>query len=113
MYTDHKTLKYLFKQKDLNVRQGRWLEFLTDYDFDIHYYPGKANKVADALSRKSVGSLMSLRNLPEQLRKEIVDFELQLLNERLAALHVQPLLLSQINEEQRNDEKLSEIIYEV
>ena len=56
---------------------------------------------------------MSHRNLPEQLKKEIVDFELQLLNERLAALHIQPLLLSQIKEEQRNNEKLSEIIYEV
>ena len=94
IYTDHKTLKYLFTQKDLNVRQGQWLEFLSDYDFDIHYQPSKANKVADALSRKSTGSLMSHRNLPEQLKKEIVDFELQLVNGRLAALHVQPLLLS-------------------
>ena len=38
IYTDHKTLKYLFTQKDLNVRQGRQLEFLTDYDFDINYH---------------------------------------------------------------------------
>ena len=76
------------------MRQGQWLEFLSDYDFDIHYQPSKANKVADALSRKSTGSLMSHRNLPEQLKKEIVDFELQLVNGRLAALHVQPLLLS-------------------
>ena len=95
------------------MRQGRWLEFLSDYDFDIHYHPSKANKVADALSRKSVGSLMSLRNLPEQLKKEIVDFELQLVNGRLAALHVQPLLLGQIKEQQQKDEKFSEIIYEV
>ena len=78
--------------------QGRWLELLTDYDFDIHYHPGKANKVADALSQKSAGLLMSLRNLPEQLRKEIVNFELQLVNGRLAALHVQPLFRSQIKE---------------
>ena len=62
-------LKYLFTQKDLNVWQGRCLKFLIDYDFDIHYHPGGANKVADALSRKSVGSLMSHRNLPEQLKK--------------------------------------------
>ena len=62
--TDHKTPKYLFTHKDLNVRQGRWLEFLTDYDFDIHYHSDKANKVADALSRKSVGLLMSLGNFP-------------------------------------------------
>ena len=93
-----------------NSDKGRWLEFLSDYDFDIHYHTDKANKVADALSRKSVGSLMSLRNLPEQLKKEIVDLELQLVNKRLATLHVQPLLLSQIKEEQQNDEKVSETI---
>ena len=55
------------------MRQGRCLEFLNDYDFDIHYHPTKANKVADALSRKSVGSQMSLKNLPKQLRKEIMN----------------------------------------
>ena len=48
IYTDYKMLKYLFTQKDLNVRQGRWLEFLTDYDINIHYHPDKANKMADA-----------------------------------------------------------------
>ena len=96
-----------------NSDKGRWLEFLSDYDFDIHYHTDKANKVADALSPKSAGSLMSLRNLLKQLKKEIVDFELQLVNKRLATLHVQPLLLSQIKEEQQNDENFSEIIYEV
>ena len=113
IYIDHKTLKYLLTQNDLNVRQGKLLEFLTDYDFDIHYHRGKVNKVADALSHKLVGSLMSLGKFPEQLRKETVDFKLRLVNERLAALYVQPLLLSQIKEEQQNDEKLSEIIYEI
>ena len=58
-------LKYLLTQKDLNVQQGRWSEFLSDYDFDIHYHLGKANKVADVLSLKSAESLMSLRNLSE------------------------------------------------
>ena len=50
IYTDHKTLKYLFTQKELNVCQGRWLELLKDYDCDIHYQLVRANKVADALS---------------------------------------------------------------
>ena len=53
MYLDHKSLKYIFTQWDLNMRQRRWMEFLEDYDFTLHYHPGKANVVADALSRKS------------------------------------------------------------
>ena len=54
VFSDHKSLKYLFDQKELNMRQRRWLEFLKDYDFSLNYHPGKANVVADALSRKSL-----------------------------------------------------------
>ena len=50
--SDHKNLKYLFDQKELNIRQRRWLEFLKDYDFQLSYHLGKANVVVDALSRK-------------------------------------------------------------
>nr|ADC55379.1 gag-pol polyprotein [Oryza brachyantha] len=53
VYTDHKSLKYIFTQPDLNLRQRRWLELIKDYDLSIHYHPGKANVVADALSRKN------------------------------------------------------------
>jgi hypothetical protein len=52
VYTDRKSLKYIFTQKDLNLRQRRWLELIKDYDLEIHYHPSKANLVADALSRK-------------------------------------------------------------
>jgi len=60
VFSDHKSLKYLFDQKELNMRQRRWKEFLKDYDFELQYHPGKANIVADALSRKSlhISSLM-------------------------------------------------------
>ncbi|KAL4033109.1 hypothetical protein IC575_006195 [Cucumis melo] len=53
IFTDHKSLKYFFTQKELNMRQRRWLELVKDYDSEILYHPGKANVVADALSRKS------------------------------------------------------------
>jgi hypothetical protein len=52
IYTDHKSLKYLFTQLDLNMRQRRWLEQIKDYELEVHYHLGKANVVADILSRK-------------------------------------------------------------
>ena len=51
VFTDHKSLKYIFTQKELNVRQCRWLELMADYDIDLQYHPGKVNVVPDALSR--------------------------------------------------------------
>ena len=113
IYTDYKTPKYLFTRKELNVHQGRWLELLNDYDFEIHYHSVKGNKVADALGQKSNGSVMSLRQLPRELQKEIIDFELQIISGKLAALHVHPTLLQQIKEEQSKDKKLEEIAYEM
>ena len=59
MFSDHKSLKYIFTQPDLNIRQRRWMEYLEDYDFTLIYHLGKANVVADALSRKSRGVLAS------------------------------------------------------
>ena len=60
VFLDHKGLKYIFTQWDLNMRQRRWMEFLKDYDFNLHYHPGKENVVADARSRKSWGVLASV-----------------------------------------------------
>ncbi|XP_076936783.1 uncharacterized protein LOC143604077 [Bidens hawaiensis] len=67
IFTDHKSLKYIFTQKELNMRQRRWLELLKDYDAIIQYHPGKANVVADALSRKSSGTINSFQLQPHIL----------------------------------------------
>ena len=60
VFSDHRSLKYIFTQRDLNMRQHKWMEYLEDYDFNLHYHPGKANVVVDALSRKSWGVLASV-----------------------------------------------------
>ena len=60
IFTDHKSLQYIFTQKDLNLRQRRWVELLSDYDCTINYHPGRANVGADALSRKSQGRVNAL-----------------------------------------------------
>jgi hypothetical protein len=52
IYTDHKSLKYLFTQHDLNMRQRRWLELIKENELEVHYHPGKVNVVANALSHK-------------------------------------------------------------
>ena len=79
LYTDHKSLKYFFTQKELNMRQRRWLELIKDYDLTINYTPGKANVVADALSRKSTDSVPVEMELPKQLKKELEQAEIMLL----------------------------------
>nr|GEU92227.1 reverse transcriptase domain-containing protein [Tanacetum cinerariifolium] len=62
-FTDHKSLQHILNKKELNMRQRRWLELLADYDCEIHYHPGKANVVADALSRKEQIKPLQVRSL--------------------------------------------------
>ncbi|KAE8687051.1 Detected protein of unknown function [Hibiscus syriacus] len=77
LYTDHKSLKYLMTQKELNLRQHRWVEFLKDYDVIIDYHPGKANVVADALRELQGKDEMCLKRIEQVKNKEIKDFEIK------------------------------------
>ena len=76
MYSNHKSLKYIFTRRDLNMRQRRWMEFLKDYDFTLNYHPGKENVVADALSRKSRGALASIASREWQMLETMGQFGL-------------------------------------
>ena len=106
IYTDHQSLKYIFTQKELNMRQRRWLELVKDYDCEILYHPGKANRVADALSRRSVGTLMSIEALPKALQKEISNYQLEIITGRLDSLTLHSDLLDRIKAHQGEDSSL-------
>jgi hypothetical protein len=80
IYMDHKSLKYIFTQSELNMRQRRWLELIKDYELEIHYHPGKANVVADALSRKSQVHMLAAHSMPLELAKEFDRLSLGFLN---------------------------------
>ncbi|XP_070047435.1 uncharacterized protein [Nicotiana tomentosiformis] len=85
VYTNHRNLQHLFNQRDLNLRQRRWLELLKDYDITILYHPGKANVVADALSRKadSMGSLTFI-----SAGERLLALDIQSLANRLVRLDI-------------------------
>nr|GEX23549.1 DNA/RNA polymerases superfamily protein [Tanacetum cinerariifolium] len=89
IFTDHKSLKCIFTQKELNMRQRRWLELLKDYDANIQYHPGKANVLADALSRKNSGTMACY----------------------IASLKIEPNLILRIKEAQKEDGAPFELLY--
>ncbi|WVZ49538.1 hypothetical protein U9M48_000886 [Paspalum notatum var. saurae] len=110
IYIDHKSLKYIFTQNELNMRQRRWLELIKDYDMEIHYHPGNANVVADALSRKSYANMALGFIMPHELCEEFERLSLGFLHHTTAAaFEAEPTLEQEIREHQKNDEKLQEI----
>ncbi|GKA24141.1 putative reverse transcriptase domain-containing protein [Tanacetum coccineum] len=85
VFTDHKSLQYILDQKELNMRQRRWIELLSDYDCEIRYHPGKANVVADALSRKEREKPLRVRSLMladhKDLMQQILEAQVESLKE--------------------------------
>ncbi|KAL0549679.1 hypothetical protein IC582_014166 [Cucumis melo] len=111
IFTDHKSLKYFFTQKELNMRQRRWLELVKDYDCEILYHPGKANVVADALSRKvSHSAALITRQAPlhRDLERAEIAVSVGAVTMQLAQLTVQPTLRQRIIDAQSNDPNLVE-----
>ena len=112
VYSDHKSLKYNFTQRDLNKRQRRWMEFLEDYDFTLHYHPGKANVVADALNRKSRGALASIASREWRMLETMGQFRLQYREQAqgtLGSLVATPSLFSRVIESQGQDTEIMSI----
>jgi hypothetical protein len=107
IYTDHKSLKYIFTQSELNMRQRRWLELIKDYDLEVHYHPGKANVVADALSRKVHCNHLELEPVSDPLCEEMRRLNLEVVRQgNLYALAAESNLYYRIVTAQRNDENL-------
>ncbi|WVZ62884.1 LOW QUALITY PROTEIN: hypothetical protein U9M48_012576 [Paspalum notatum var. saurae] len=109
IYTDHKSLKYIFTQNELNMRQ-RWLELIKDYDLEIHYHPGKANVVADALSRKSYVNMAVAFQMPFELCAQFESLNLGFVHHTtVATFEAEPTLEQEIRNHQETDEKIQEI----
>jgi hypothetical protein len=99
IYTDHKSLKYIFTQSELNMRQQRWLELIKDYELEIHYHLSKANVVADALSRKSQVNMMATYPMSYELAKEFDKLSLSFLNSTQGVtVELEPTLEQEIKE---------------
>jgi hypothetical protein len=97
IYNDHKSLKYIFTQADLNMRQRRWLELIKNYDLEVHYHPGKANVVADALSRKAQCNSVIMDSKIATLCHELCKLNLEVIpSGTLSYISVEPTLHEQI-----------------
>jgi ribonuclease HI len=108
IYTDHKSLKCILTQPDLNLRHRWWLELVKDYNLEIHYHPGKANVVADVLSRKSYEKAVPKS---AQLQEEMAQLNVHIVPQGyVRQLSVQPTLEEKIRKAQEADENLMKIL---
>jgi hypothetical protein len=105
LYTNHKSLKYMFMQPDLNLRQMRWLELIKDYDHGINYHPEKANVIADALSRRSDANHLIVKSIPSELCDEFSKLKI-MANTEVIEMEVSSSLLQEIRKGQLEDKKI-------
>jgi hypothetical protein len=101
---DHKILKYIFTQPDLNMRRRRWLKLIKDYELEVHYHPGKVNVVADTLSHKAHYNYLSAIQLTGEVSSTHVLLDLSLFN-----ITLMPTLRDEIIAAQKNDEGMGHI----
>jgi hypothetical protein len=114
LYTDHKSLEYIFTQSNLNLRKRRWLELIKDCDLGINYHPGKANVVADALSRRSHVSQLVVDSMPVELCEQFNKLNLRIVaNTEAMEMEVGSSLLQVIRRGQVQDEKIQEIKHNI
>jgi hypothetical protein len=110
MYTNHKSLKYIFTQNNLNLRQRRWLELIKDYVLEIHYHPGKANVAPNALRRKSHVNAIMVSQMPQELCEEFERLNLGFVaHTEGITIKVEPTLEQEIQKGQLEDPKIQEI----
>ena len=108
IYTIHKSLKYIFTQTDLNLRQHQWLELIKDYDLVVHYHSRKENVVANALSRKSYANEVQVASMSSELCAELKQLNLGFVTNAVE-LVIEPTLELEIRKGQLQDAKLKEI----
>jgi hypothetical protein len=114
IYSDHKSLKYIFTQLDLNLRQWRWVELIKDYDLRINYHPGKANVVADALSWRSHLNQLIVKQMPFDLCEEFDKLNLRLVgNTKVVTMEIDLTLSQDIQKGQLTNEKIQEIKWNI
>jgi hypothetical protein len=109
IYSDHKSIKYIFTQTDLNLRQRRWLELIKDYDLGINYHPDKVNVVVDALSQRKYCKATFARRMRPESHREIKYLNLAIVNDVAVAMEVKLTLEAEIRDGQLEDAKLKEI----
>jgi hypothetical protein len=110
IYKDHKSLKYIFTQSELNMRQQRWLELIKDYELEMHYHPSKENVVVVALSRKSQVNMLAAHPMAYELANEFDRLSLRFLNNTQGVtVELEPTLEQDIRQGQKDDEKINEI----